>query len=162
VCRTQDCSSPELIRTIDRDEKLPSRAGIKRPHPFRKVAFSEERNETYETYSRDEIQDLWYSRSDYKAIQMDLRSTSQMISWGIPLNDCRRCRRGLERFDRNVFQASHARCIARRSVLEAQIQGKEAEEIASIYATHTRARSMRAYLQGIADERHVRVVDVSP
>jgi len=158
VCKTLICDSPELISTLDGDENVPSHAGVKRQLPSRRVTFSEERNETHETYSRDEVQDSWYTLSDYEAIQLEIRSTSQMMCRGIPLDECYRSKRGLEDHDLSVFQASQeAQSIARTYVLEAQIQGKEAEEIGFYYAIHTRARGMKAYLQGIADERCGRV-----
>jgi len=163
VCKTQGCSSPELIPKVrDGDEKVPSYAGVKCPlPPRRKVRFSEGRNETYETYSIDEVQESWYTRSDYKAIQREIRSTSQRIHWGIPLDENRHCNRGLQH-DLNVFQDSHkAQSIARTYVLEAQIQGKDAEEIGFYYAIHTRIRSIKAYLQGVEDEKHCTIVGVS-
>ena len=146
--------SSELISTQTIPEKTTAMAGNKRQHPSRKVTFNEKSHETYDTYSRDEIQDSWYRESDYQAIQDELHSIGQMISCGVRLDDYSKCARGLEHYDRSVWDdLLHTRNEAISSVLRAQLQGKSIEEIALDYTVHTRMRSIKAYLQGIADEQ---------
>ena len=131
--------------------------GVKRHHRSRKVTFTEKCNETYLTCSRDEVQDSWYHESDYQAIQDELHSIGKMISCGIHMDDNRKCARGLEHYDRTVWdELLQAQVQAKSSVLRAQREGKTVEDIASDYTVHTRMRSIKAYLQGIADEQQGR------
>jgi hypothetical protein len=148
--------SPELVSTLDFYEKTVP--GVKRQLlPTRTVVFCEEKNQSFETYSKDEIQDSWYHRSAYQSMQRVLDINVIMLRRGIPMDDIRYCSRGLEHFDYAVTEERRrVQADARSSVFRAQLQGKSAEEIAMDYASHTRIQSMKAFLTGIADERHTK------
>ena len=128
----------------------------------RKVTFSQTRNVMYRVpcvlNMIDNVQDVWYTKADFKQIRSESQETVRRLKSGIPEKQPHFCYRGLEykiplrqrQREFNITKAEHI-------IWMCQSNNIDADTMARRYGNHARSCEREAHMIGVVDAKEAQM-----